>query len=275
MISSTNLATIKTVYDYFHGRTRCKHHDGTIWLGGGAKSTPRSVGESAASTMIGFPSQPDSQRLSIADRIQKQATANAKHRQRTKLSPASSTASSSQIVPASTSVKSTHLASSSSLSSMSSSSSLSSSSSSSSSSPWVVSCFDRQCEPWRDTDGHRIHAHGGGLLRTANGTFFWYGESEKVSGLDGRSAFSRSDQQEHACAFSLGVNCYSSMSLGGPWKFVGNVFPQSRIKGVSGLSDAHRPFIMERPKVIYNRATSQYILWCKFTYCPHHRYLRL
>ena len=146
-----------------------------------------------------------------------------------------------------------------------------SSSASSASSPWVASCFDRNCNPWRDTAGNRIEAHGGGLLRTSNGTFFWYGESKKVS-RDGRSAFSRGDRQHHDCGFSMGVNAYSSASLGGPWTFVGMVFPQSRIKGVPGLGDGERPYIVERPKVVANRATGRFVLWFHLDRCnnPQH-----
>ena len=103
------------------------------------------------------------------------------------------------------------------------------------------------------------------MLRTANGTFFWYGESAKVE-KDLKTSFSRGDQQHHACAYSAGVNAYSSLSLGGPWKFVGNVFPQARVRGVPGLPDNERPLVLERPKVIYNRLTRK----CKvmLTYPP-------
>ena len=33
---------------------------------------------------------------------------------------------------------------------------------------------------WLDTDGNRIHAHGGSILEV-DGTFFWYGENKERS----------------------------------------------------------------------------------------------
>eukprot|EP00041_Stephanoeca_diplocostata_P015426 m.294371 g.294371 ORF g.294371 m.294371 type:complete len:487 (+) comp20032_c0_seq2:54-1514(+) len=96
---------------------------------------------------------------------------------------------------------------------------------------------------WNDTDGNRIEAHAAGMLQDANsGRWFWYGESKKTSDLN-----------DH------GVNCYSAASLGGPWKFEGQVIHQSMIP--SPLNGSNGPFIVERPKVLYNELTKKYVCW--------------
>jgi hypothetical protein len=60
--------------------------------------------------------------------------------------------------------------------------------------------------------------------------------------------------------YSLGVNCYSAVNLGGPWVYEGMVLSQNSI-WVKELSDTDRPFIIERPKVLYNDKTSRYVMW--------------
>jgi len=102
-----------------------------------------------------------------------------------------------------------------------------------------------------------------------------YGEAEKLT--DKARGFS----------FSLGVNCYSSMSLGGPWRFEGQVLGQSNI-WVAELSDKDRPFIIERPKVHvwlkfeswptvleivlsstrFSLTRQRKSMWCGFTWMP-------
>jgi hypothetical protein len=94
---------------------------------------------------------------------------------------------------------------------------------------------------WNDTDGNRIEAHAAGMLQSpVDKRWYWYGESKKTSTLD-----------DH------GVNLYSSDTIAGPWKNEGQVFHQQDITmaGVQG------PFIVERPKVIYNANTKQFVMW--------------
>mmetsp|Transcript_93749 Transcript_93749/g.292130 ORF Transcript_93749/g.292130 Transcript_93749/m.292130 type:complete len:363 (-) Transcript_93749:139-1227(-) len=94
---------------------------------------------------------------------------------------------------------------------------------------------------WNDTDGNRVEAHGAGLLRSpTDGRWYWYGESRKS--LDWKEA---------------SVNCYSSASLAGPWRFEGQVIRQAQIR----QPDEHGPFIIERPKVVYNSATKRFVMW--------------
>lgn len=92
---------------------------------------------------------------------------------------------------------------------------------------------------WNDTAGNRIEAHSAGLL-IENGRYYWYGESKKTD-----------DLSDH------GVNCYSASSLAGPWTFEGQILSQKDIvvEGQSG------PFVVERPKVLFNNKTNLYVLW--------------
>jgi beta-galactosidase len=91
-------------------------------------------------------------------------------------------------------------------------------------------------ERWYDQNGDLINAHGGGILYQ-NGTYYWFGEKR------GQSA-------------SEGINVYSSKDLYN-WRAEGMALakstdPQSEI-AVGGL--------MERPKVIFNPKTKQYVMW--------------
>jgi len=104
----------------------------------------------------------------------------------------------------------------------------------------VYPCFNETCPHWNDTDGHRVEAHAAGMLLAPDSRWYWYGESAKTSSLE-----------DH------GVNCYSAADISGPWTAEGQVFHQGDvlIEGVQG------PFLVERPKVLYNAKTNQFVLW--------------
>lgn len=92
-----------------------------------------------------------------------------------------------------------------------------------------------------DTNGEHINAHGGGMLYQ-NGVYYWFGE-HKGAGKMGNKAFD-------------GVHCYRSTNLK-DWVDEGIVMkvsddPQSLI--AAGC-------VIERPKVIYNKATKKYVMW--------------
>merc|ERR1719356_818782 len=70
--------------------------------------------------------------------------------------------------------------------------------------------------------------------------WYWFGESEKTDTLE-----------DH------GVNCYSAATLAGPWKNEGKVFTQEQVV-VTGASG---PWIIERPKVVYNEKTKLFVMW--------------
>ncbi|MBC8079105.1 MAG: family 43 glycosylhydrolase [Gorillibacterium sp.] len=101
---------------------------------------------------------------------------------------------------------------------------------------------------WNDTDGKPIQAHGGGILYD-NGTYYWYGENK-----DGPTSPS------NGCEFRIdvvGVSCYSSKDLY-HWRHEGVVLPAEQ---EDQAHDLHISKVVERPKVIYNGATGQFVMW--------------
>jgi beta-xylosidase len=85
------------------------------------------------------------------------------------------------------------------------------------------------------TTGEHIQAHGAGVIKVDE-TWYMVGENH-TSG----SAFQS-------------VNCYSSTNLV-EWNFVGELLSV----GSSGDLGPNR--VVERPKVIFNENTNQYVLW--------------
>ncbi len=92
---------------------------------------------------------------------------------------------------------------------------------------------------WTDTDGAYINAHGCGILKY-EGRYYWFGEHRPEQAKEGQD----------------GVTCYSSDDLH-TWKNEGLVFRVSEEPGV----DIERGCVVERPKVIYNPKTKQFVLW--------------
>ncbi|WP_375436970.1 glycoside hydrolase family 43 protein [uncultured Hymenobacter sp.] len=91
-------------------------------------------------------------------------------------------------------------------------------------------------ELWYDTDGNLINAHGGGLLLVGD-AYYWYGEK-------------RAQHQEE------GVNVYSSKDLYN-WKYEAVALTPA----TEAQSDIAAGCLMERPKVVYNQKTKQYVMW--------------
>jgi hypothetical protein len=100
---------------------------------------------------------------------------------------------------------------------------------------------------WKDTAGHLIQAHGGGMIKVG-ATYYWFGE-DKTGESKGNSPF-------------LNVPCYSSADLA-HWKFEANVLTRQK----SGDLGPGR--IIERPKVIYNKTTKQYVMYMHADDGPH------
>lgn len=88
---------------------------------------------------------------------------------------------------------------------------------------------------WTDTTGNVIQAHGEGIIKVGS-TYYWLGE-DKTNG----SPFQN-------------IKCYSSTDLKN-WTFVNNVLTQQ----ASGDLGPNR--IVERPHVIYNSSTAQYVMY--------------
>lgn len=103
---------------------------------------------------------------------------------------------------------------------------------------------------WSDTDGNPIQAHGGGVLY-ANGMYYWYGENKDAeTNLDpARGSLHRVDV--------IGVSCYSSTDLLN-WKNEGVVLPAAQN---DPSHDLHPSKVLERPKVLHNPHTGQYVLF--------------
>jgi hypothetical protein len=92
-------------------------------------------------------------------------------------------------------------------------------------------------EVWLDADDRPIQAHGGGILQ-AGDTWYWYGEDKTLGNFN-----------------RIGVSVYSSRDLYN-WKR----------EGVALHKDALPPQfrdggICERPKVLYNPKTRQFVMW--------------
>jgi Ricin-type beta-trefoil lectin domain/Glycosyl hydrolases family 43 len=87
---------------------------------------------------------------------------------------------------------------------------------------------------FRDTAGAVIHAHGGGIIKVGE-FYYWFGESRN------------SDNSFRAVAV------YRSRDLK-TWEFRNNALTQT---SATELNRAN----IERPKVIFNRSTNQYVMW--------------
>src|SRR3954470_20538208 len=99
----------------------------------------------------------------------------------------------------------------------------------------------RPGELWPDNNGVHINAHGGGIL-FHDGIYYWFGE-HKIEGEAGNLAH-------------VGVHVYSSRDLYN-WNDEGIALkvtenPDSLIT---------RGCILERPKVIFNPRTRQFVMW--------------
>lgn len=118
-----------------------------------------------------------------------------------------------------------------------------------------MSCRKKLLEPgklWKDTEGNPIHAHGGGMLYFED-TYYWYGENK-----DGESWLPECNiEWDGFRVEAIGINCYSSKDLL-QWKNGGIVL--SSIKD-NPSHDLHTSKVIERPKVIFNQKTKQFVMW--------------
>ena len=92
---------------------------------------------------------------------------------------------------------------------------------------------------WPDNRGIHINAHGGGVMKYQK-TYYWFGEHKADSTNSAR----------------VGVTCYRSKDLNS-WAYCGVALAVSDEKG----SDIERGCIIERPKVIYNAKSKQFVMW--------------
>ena len=107
---------------------------------------------------------------------------------------------------------------------------------------------------WHDTDGNIINASDGGII-FANGKYHWYGLALRALPMgSGPNGGQMSD---------TGVVMYESEDLLN-WKYEGVILEVSN----DPSSELYAPLRFERPKIIYNEKTEQYVLWCHYVKYP-------
>ncbi|MEU5093484.1 RICIN domain-containing protein [Streptomyces sp. NPDC020996] len=85
-----------------------------------------------------------------------------------------------------------------------------------------------------DTSGNAVHAHGGGVIKVGS-YYYWFGENRNADNT------------------FRSVDAYRSTDLK-TWEFRNHVLTQS---GAAELATAY----IERPKVMYNASTGQFVMW--------------
>jgi beta-galactosidase len=91
--------------------------------------------------------------------------------------------------------------------------------------------------PWMDADGQFINCHGGGILYEDH-TYYWFGElRERRAGLPAVSVYSSQDLYH--------------------WKNEGTALTRS----TNQASEFSRGCVVERPKVLRNPKTGEYVMW--------------
>lgn len=103
----------------------------------------------------------------------------------------------------------------------------------------------RPGQPWLDSEGKLINAHGFCLLQHED-TYYWFG-SQKIPG--------KTEEESN----EAGVSCYTSKDLL-QWQHAGLVLDARSPAMPEELRDA---YILDRPKVIYHSNTKRFILYFK------------
>lgn len=99
---------------------------------------------------------------------------------------------------------------------------------------------------WYDTSSNLLSAHGGGIIKVGS-TYYWIGEYKD-------NAHTMGSAMGHETAPFVANTCYSSTDFV-HWTFVNNLLTQQ----ASGDLGPNR--VVERPKVIYNDSTGQYVMY--------------
>ncbi|GMA60202.1 hypothetical protein GCM10025859_06420 [Alicyclobacillus fastidiosus] len=101
---------------------------------------------------------------------------------------------------------------------------------------------------WDDTSGNPIQAHGGGILKQG-GWYYWVGQDMSNNSSD-----------------TTAINLYKSKDLLN-WEFVSTILSSTTNPGYTtdstpGLIDPTTDeYDIERPKLLYNKSTGEYVLW--------------
>lgn len=107
---------------------------------------------------------------------------------------------------------------------------------------------------WHDTDGNIINASDGGVIYV-DGKYYWYGMAFRPLPM---SAGPFGGQMT-----DTGVVMYESEDLLN-WKYDGVILEVS----TDPQSELFAPMRFERPKIIYNDKTGQFVLWCHYVKYP-------
>lgn len=108
----------------------------------------------------------------------------------------------------------------------------------------------RPGEPWLDTRGARIQAHGGGITEW-KGVYYWFGEDRTPS-----------NNPENRY-----VACYSSRDLA-HWKFRG------RVLALADPEHLGPRWVLERPKVFVNSTTREFVMYAHLD-DAHYKFARV
>lgn len=107
---------------------------------------------------------------------------------------------------------------------------------------------------WYDTRGEIINASDGGMIYV-DGTYHWYGMALRPLPFDGAGKGGQTT--------TTGVVMYASKDLY-HWEYEGVILPCSGDEN----DPLYGPMRFERPKIIYNKKTKQYVLWCHYVKYP-------
>ncbi|MEO6804272.1 MAG: family 43 glycosylhydrolase [Granulicella sp.] len=103
----------------------------------------------------------------------------------------------------------------------------------------------RPGEPWLDTQGKRIQAHGGGVTLW-KGVYYWFGE-DRTPGNDPDKRY---------------VACYSSRDLA-RWKFCGQALV------LADPEHLGKHWVLERPKVFVGKNKSTFVMYAHLDDAPY------
>jgi hypothetical protein len=102
-----------------------------------------------------------------------------------------------------------------------------------------------------DTDKNLINAHGAGMLYH-DGTYYLFGEIKK-----GTTWRVPNQSWEDYRVPAGGISCYSSKDLKN-WKYEGVALTPTKGDPASDIDTGR---VIERPKVVYNAKTKQFVMW--------------
>lgn len=106
-------------------------------------------------------------------------------------------------------------------------------------------------EVWLDTAGKPIQAHGGSVI-VVDGVYYWYGENKEFT--TGKTE-----------VWTWGVRCYRSADLYN-WEDLGLIIKPDLDDRSSPL---HPSQYLDRPHILYNAQTKQFVCWVKLLSGAH------